>query len=148
MSTHTALTALYAANVAAAGSDYMWDGITGTQSCPRGDAFPGLVAFLAIAQQGICAACGDEFGSETLNVCHIVSQGPRKRGYVAGNLYLGHRGCNETDITYGAAVPLASLIRADLIPTTYPTRADMLALATAHDRKSDRAARRAAAMAG
>lgn len=118
-----------AANLALAGADFQWTGI-GNASRPRSDAFPGLVAWLAMAQNGVCAACGEAFGGEVLNVNHLVSQGKSQRGYVPGNLYLGHRTCNEIDAeTFGAVVPLESLARPDLVPGDYPTRATMLAMA-------------------
>ena len=140
------LSSLLAVNVTAAGTDYEWTTSPIACSRPRSDAMRGLVAWLAVCQEGMCAACGLPFNGETLNINHIVSQGTKDRGYVAGNIYLGHRVCNETDSEiYGRIVPIASLIRADLIPTDYPTRGTMLAYAaSASNAKADRAAMRAA----
>lgn len=133
------------ANLALAGEDFQWVGVANA-SRPRSDAFPGLVAWLAMAQNGTCAACGEAFGGELLNVNHLVSQGKSQRGYVAGNLYLGHRTCNEIDAeVYGAVVPLGSLARPDLVPADYPTRATMLTYAgKASDTKARRMADRRA----
>ncbi len=136
------IASLLAVNTAQAGTDFEWSTATLACSRPRSDAMRGLVAWLGEQQEGMCVACGEAFGGETLNINHIVSQGTRDRGYVAGNIYLGHRVCNETDSeVYGRIVPLSSLIRADLVPTDYPTRATMLAYS---ERVTTNKARRAA----
>jgi len=143
----TALNALHALNVARAGDTYTWP--AGGTSRPRSDAFPGLLAWLAIEQNGICPACGDALGMELLNVNHLISQGKRQGGYVEGNIYLGHRECNELDAElFGMVVPVESLARPDMVATTYPTRATMLALAPSKGRKGDRRTARLARMAG
>lgn len=149
-----ALLDLYAVNRARAGADYEWSGVAGC-SRPKSDAAPGLVAWLRMRQEGLCAACGESLDSldgngraEVLNVNHVHSQGSKQRGYVGGNVYLGHRICNEIDSdVFGKSVPLESLERADLVPTDYPDRATMLAMVPAkRDAKAERSARRLARM--
>jgi len=120
--------------VALAGDDFLWTAYAGTQSYPAGDAFRGLVAILNTAQDGLCVACGEGLAGERTQVCHIVSGGPKGRGYVGGNLYLGHVDCNDLDReVYGAIVPLDSLVRADLILAERPSRSAMLAAVPTDD---------------
>lgn len=133
----------HAALVAMAGDDFLWTAYAGTQSYPAGDAFRGLVEILRDAQEGLCVACGEGLAGERTQVCHIVSGGPKGRGYVGGNLYLGHVDCNDIDReVYGTVVPLASLVRSDLILSERPTRAAMLAAVPTDDGSAK--ARRAA----
>lgn len=111
----------HAALVTMAGDDMMWDAAP-TCTLARVQVH-GLREYMRQAQQGMCAACGlalNEYGE----MCHIVSAGPKSRGWVAGNIYLGHMACNEADRQYGAIVPLSSLLRADLILTEWPDASD------------------------
>lgn len=133
--------------VTMAGDDNAWTGIDGC-SAPDGKAFAGYVALMRAAQEGLCAACGDALGNEAVEVCHVVGGG--RRGYVGGNQYLGHIGCNDMDAELGRNVPLASLIRADLIMAERPSRAACItATPTANgvsDAQVERNARRLANM--
>lgn len=126
-------------NTAQAGADFLWNSATVSNSRPRSDAFPGLRAWLIEAQAGVCAACGDMLDGE-IEVCHVVAardavkyartgndvDASGHRGYVAGNLYAGHRGCNVKDGKIGPVVPVAGFICPELVALTYPSRADML----------------------
>lgn len=151
------LTTAIAFNTAQAGADFSWDGATIANSRPRSDAFPGLRQWLREAQSGICPACGDELSGE-VEVCHVVAaRDARKyaangsdvdssanRGYVAGNLYLGHRGCNVDDANvFGPIVPAYGFDMPHLVALTYPSRADMLR-AVARENSADESERRTA----
>lgn len=122
------LATLHALNIAMAGDDFAWE--AGSKGRPQGGQ-AALLAWLMAQQDGICAACGEGNESgDVWQVCHIVSGGPNRRGYIAANVYGGHQTCNDADRdVFGAIVPLTSLVRADLVPTTYPTAADLSAYA-------------------
>lgn len=135
------LDTLHRLNIALAGTDFSWS--AGSKGRPQGGQ-AALLGWLLARQDGICAACGetDETG-DVWQVCHIVSGGPNRRGYIAGNVYAGHQTCNDADRDhYGAIVPLSSLVRVDVVPTTYPTAADLADYAP-----TDRAARYARRLA-
>lgn len=120
-----------------AGSDYSWrEGdrpVGGAPAGPNvkyGNARNGLRVLVWEAQEGICAACGDAVDIREMDVAHIVGNGgaPGKNGgYIAGNIYGAHPTCNDDDAKrFGAVVPPASLVRPDLVPLHYWSRADML----------------------
>lgn len=144
-------------NRAQAGADYLWNDATVRNSRPRTDAFPGLRAWLTEAQSGICAACGDALSGE-VEVCHVVAaRDPKKfertgsdidasasRGYVAGNLYVGHRGCNVYDAKrFGPVVPESGFMCPELVSLSYPSRADMLRAGMRADGKAEQERRNA-----
>jgi hypothetical protein len=107
----------HAALVTMAGTDFMWDAAP-TCTLARVQVH-GLREYMRQAQGGLCAACGmalNEYGE----MCHVVSAGPKSRGWVEGNIYLGHSACNEADRQHGAIVPLSSILRSDLILTEWP----------------------------
>lgn len=157
---HTMFSSLSAAivfNVAQAGRDYSWDGATVANSRPRSDAFPGLRQWLTEAQGGLCPACGDALSGE-VEVCHVVAardaakfartlsdvDSSSNRGYVAGNLYAGHRGCNVWDARhFGPVVPEHGFVLPDSVALTYPSRADMLRAAARADEAAEQERRNA-----
>lgn len=129
-----------------AGPDYKWthaDAPTQVDSKHR----RGLTMLLAAAQNGLCAACGDTLDGTT-ELCHIVASRVSGRGLMAGNVYAGHKGCNDDDAkVYGDIVPLDSMVRADLIPLAFPTRKACHAEADKADKvRADRRSRRMARM--
>ena len=139
------LTTLHTLNIAMAGDDFAW--CSGSKGRPQGGQ-AALLAWLMAQQGDVCAACGEgnEVG-DVWQVCHIVSGGPNRRGYIAGNVYAGHQTCNDADRdVYGAIVPLTSLVRADVVPVTYPTASDLRDYAPTD--RADRYARRLARRSG
>lgn len=141
------LTTLHTLNVAAAGASFDWAGYKGACARPQGGQ-AALLRYLTSVQGGVCAACGDDLNDGTaLEVCHLVSGGAKRRGYVPGNLYAGHKSCNDDDREcFGAIVPPESLARPDVVLTTRPTTADLEPFATTTT-TATLAARRAARMA-
>jgi hypothetical protein len=129
----------HAALVTAAGPTFAWDGIPSSR--PSSDIRSGLFAFLADYAGGTCAFCGDSLG-EGWQACHIVSGGKGRRGYLPGNLAAGCADCNDADRDAGEVVALATIMRPDLVPSAWPTNAELIALGKA--RKVAAEARRAA----
>lgn len=134
----TAYAATYAALVSLAGDDFTW---SGSYARPASDIRSGLFAFLADYAGGLCAFCGDDLG-EGWQACHIVSGGAGRRGYVPGNLAAGCADCNDADRDQGAIVALSTIMRADLIPTAWPTNTELRTMGQA--RKAEAEARRQA----
>ena len=128
----------HAALVAMAGASFDWNG---SHARPDTDVRSGLFAFLIDYSGGLCAFCGDDAGSDW-QACHIVSGGKGRRGYVPGNLAAGCADCNDADREQGAIVVLSTIMRADLIPTAWPTNTELRAMGKA--RKAAAEARRQA----
>lgn len=105
-----------------AGPDHAWEG---TGSRPTSDTRAGLFAFLADYANGICAFCG--MHSNNGEVCHIISAGPKRKGFVPANLVWGCLECNDIDGEAGgyADVEFDSIKRVDLIPTMWPTMSEL-----------------------
>lgn len=108
-----------------AGTDLMWNNGPLGKFGPLVGARPnsanrrGLQEFLTESQDGICAFCGEDGADE---MCHIVASGPERRGFVPGNIAMGHYACNRDQVTrYGAIVPMAGIARPDIVPTVWPT---------------------------
>ena len=119
---------------------YNWQGVPG---CSRFDANRrlgsrrlGATLWLMDAQQGTCPDCGTALDStaplgspERVEFCHIVSRGldastsDEGRGWIPGNLFLGHRRCNRMQQARGPVVMPEHLTRPDLIPSAdeWPT---------------------------
>lgn len=134
MLTHQTIDALVALSGGAA-SRYSWNGVGG---CSRFDANrrigsrrKGATLFLFRAQDGLCPDCGTALDS-TAEFCHIVSRGLDARtsdegkGWLPGNLFLGHRVCPNVDGTArgnkaqqarGPVVMPEHLLRPDVIPS-------------------------------
>jgi hypothetical protein len=55
----------------------------------------GLKAFLVQHQGGICPQCGNALRGP-VEFCHIVARGPKVKGFVEGNIFAGHPGCNAS----------------------------------------------------
>lgn len=143
----TTLETLHALAVAGAGSDFNWANERRACARPQGGQ-SNLLAWLTRAQDGVCAACGETLNDGTaLEVCHLVSGGPKRRGYVAGNLYAGHKSCNDDDRElFGYVVPVTSLARPDVVALTRPTTDDLATMVDTN-RGDMLAARRAARLA-
>lgn len=148
----TSLFALHSLAVALAGTDYMWNSPDAPSTLDSAHR-RGLTRILAHRQGWVCAACGDDMRGERYDLCHIVASRRTERGVMPGNAYVGHTSCNSDDdkryAVNGGVVPLASLVRSDVVQTVHPTRAECVR----HDRKGstvkrDRQARRDAALAG
>lgn len=115
---------------------YNWQGVPG---CARFDANrrlgskrAGARIFLADYQHNTCPDCGVGFDldasdalpmgdPERVEFCHVVSRGldaktsDEGRGWMAGNLFLGHRRCNKLQQARGPVVMPEHLTRPDLI---------------------------------
>lgn len=141
MNTATAAhTAAHTVALALAGDDFKWN----TADAPAqvdSKHRRGLTLLLLAAQGNVCAACGDA-ADGAMELCHIVASRVSGRGLMPGNVYVGHKGCNDDDSkVYGDVVPLSSLVRADVVPLSFPTRKACHGAADAAD--AVRAARRA-----
>ena len=118
--TYSTASALIAHLVTLAGTDLSWD-VPSARPTSREGYRAGLMTFLYTASQGICAFCGEDMAGEW-NVCHIVSGGRNRRGWIAGNVVAGCADCNQTDQTKGFnIVPASSILRFDLIPQEWPS---------------------------
>lgn len=129
----TNLDSLHTMNIAMAGAEFNWDNCQIKNGVPSGAEWRGYKAIMLAFQDNRCAACGERFtDSDIIEVCHIVAaQGKwnSKRGYVGGNVYLGHKECNKADaIVFGSIVPIWSLIdNGALVLPVRPTRGECLA---------------------
>lgn len=105
-----------------AGHDYSWP--AGGYR-PTSSARSGLFAFLKDYADSKCAFCGvhDEHGE----ACHLVSGGPKRKGYVAGNLAYGCRDCNELDADNGKVIAQETIKFPKLIPTVWPSIPELTA---------------------
>lgn len=138
-------TAAHAAAIALAGADFKWTNANAPKS-KRSDEIAGITDILANdIQGGLCVACGDVLDG-AIQLCHIVASRKSGFGIMAGNVYAGHVGCNDDDYkVFGDIVPLDSLVRADLIADSLPTRQASLArYAELQARREARRARRVA----
>lgn len=54
----------------------------------------GMLLWLHAAQGGICPTCGHALDVQYADLAHVVGSGPKRRGYVAGNIYAAHPSCN------------------------------------------------------
>lgn len=100
-----------------AGVDYLWEGVKGYRlsSDPRA----GLRLWLATVQNDTCAFCGDALGVDW-ELCHIVSGGPNKKGWLPGNIAAGCNVCNDIDAKAHAVIPFHTINRPELIPSEWP----------------------------
>lgn len=97
----------------------------------------GLKAFLVAEQGGICPQCGDALGA-TVEFCHIVARGPKVKGFVEGNIFAGHAGCNAStkpsydeqgNLQEGTEVlTVSDLKRPDLVVMAWPGTAVLKSL--------------------
>jgi hypothetical protein len=105
---------IIAENVALAGPDFTWAGVSGTSRVPN-TVRKELRADLAARQGFICFVCGDTLdGSAEFN--HIVSRGPGNKGWRVGNIAIGHSACNTRCKDAGPVVTLAQIARPDVVP--------------------------------
>lgn len=103
---------------AAAGEDFAWDnGIAGWK--PAGPVKVALREWLVSFQGGVCVFC--EAHDEALELCHIVSRGPKVKGFVAGNVAAGCTSCNARQKEAGPIVHLVDIARPDLIALDWPS---------------------------
>jgi len=119
-----------------AGDDFTYPGVTGDSRLPTrygkaGNPRIGLRLWLAVEQGGICPACGDAL-DESAEYFHIVSRGPQVRGFIPGNVIVAHSVCNTRAKDRGPIVWTADLARPDLVPLTWPARADLARLSPTH----------------
>ena len=112
-------------NVSLAGPDYLWEGEDGKGRFvrPRADLRGAIRFYLWTVAGGACPRCGHGVTYEESQTCHIVSRGPKLRGFVSGNLYAGHPECNERDKAYGPVIPAYMFARPELVALTWPTGA-------------------------
>jgi hypothetical protein len=106
-----------------AGYSLSWSipGPRGLGNRPSSAYRAGLRRYLVSAQDGRCAACGRELGSDA-QLCHIVARGPHRRGWHPGNIYAGHQQCNYDDRSYGDALPLTRFALPAIIPMAWPKK--------------------------
>lgn len=100
--------------VALAGPDFAWDGVKGC-SRPPSTYRKALRFDLIRRQSGICFACGDML-DESAEFCHIVSRGEKLRGWLPGNIAVGHAACNTRQKNRGPVVRVADMVRPDVVP--------------------------------
>lgn len=141
MNTATAAhTAAQTVAAALAGSDYRWTHADAPKQLDSKHR-RGLTLLLLAAQGNVCAACGD-FADGAMELCHLTASRVSGRGIMPGNVYVGHKGCNDDDNkVYGDIVPLSSLVRGDIVPVSFPTR--QACHVAADEADAVRAARRA-----
>lgn len=79
----------------------------------------GMREWLHAAQGGICPTCGGEVDAHIgSDLAHVVGSGPKRAGWVAGNIYLSHASCNvgvareawERGTRYGAGETRATYL--------------------------------------
>lgn len=83
-----------------AGADFMWDGVKGGSRPPS--SYLGTKGFrtllredIANRQGNVCPQCGDAL-TGAVEFCHVVSRGPKVRGFFPGNIFIGHAACNAS----------------------------------------------------
>ena len=119
-----------AALVARAGTDYSWPerGCTRPPSVWRSC----LKRYLYAVQGGMCFDCGEVADLDSLEFCHVVSRGPvatsdKGRGWVEGNIALGHRVCacgtrgNKAQQIRGPVVLPEHVTRPDIVADSWPS---------------------------
>lgn len=111
-----------------AGSDLLYVGVKGSSRFGN-DIRTKRRTDLLERQDGICPVCGEsgtERGAWEFN--HVVARGPKKLGFMPGNIFAGHSSCNaKTKPTYVDGVLVAGVevlwvehfARPDLIPTEW-----------------------------
>ena len=102
--------------VVAAGPAFTWDATTGT-SRPEVTLRAGITDFLREYAENLCAFCGED--ATTGEVCHLVSGGKGRKGWIETNLAWGCDDCNDIDGARGPVVSFATILRADLVPTSW-----------------------------
>lgn len=115
-----------------AGADFRWtatDDVRGGKGY-RLSSLPRLGLRLWLAQQADyrCVFCGhptpvfDPITGESIGeLCHIVSRGPDKRGWLAGNIGWGCSGCNDWQALRGPVVEFVGIAHPERIPTEWPS---------------------------
>lgn len=106
-----------------AGPDFSWAGVRGCGRPPssymgRKGIRQALRLDLIARQGGICFACGEVL-DDTAEFCHIVSRGPGIRGWLWGNVAIGHAVCNEAQKQRGPIVHMSDMARPDVVPTEW-----------------------------
>lgn len=102
-----------------------WQGV---KSCdrPAGSGIyawrKGLDRVLMRGQRGTCVQCGERL-DETAEFNHIVRRGPKGKGWLAGNIFLGHKACN--DLHAHRDLDIHDLARPDLLVMEWPARSLM-----------------------
>lgn len=107
--------------VTMAGRDLTWPLVKAAR--PHSDIRTALAKFLWEYANGICVFCDTPVSPDGSNMCHIVSSGGPKvrRGYVAGNLANGCKGCNDRHaLEFPHYVPLSEVKRPELVPVVWP----------------------------
>lgn len=112
-----------------AGPSYDWSGATGggrfSSSRQGVRKFRDIVrAMLHDLQGGVCPMCGGTMNRDNLptdgEFNHGVSQGPGKRGYFPGNVFLGHPACNtRAEREVGPVIRPADMVRPDVVATEW-----------------------------
>lgn len=78
--------------VALAGPTFSWD-VKGS-SRPASDVRTALRSDILARQGGICPQCGSE--ARNPEFCHIVARGPKVKGFLPGNIFVGCAACNAS----------------------------------------------------
>lgn len=126
MLTNTLVASLHAR----AGAAFDWAGTKSSR--PPSTWRSALKAHLYAAQDGRCFDCGNSDVIESLEFCHIVSRGnvatsDKGKGWVPGNIALGHRVCpcgtrgNKAQQMRGPIVLPEHITRPDLVAVEWPT---------------------------
>ena len=112
--------------VALAGPEFTYPGVRGG-SRPNGKARPALREWLRVAQGDRCAhiGCDVPLSVGTVELCHVVSRGPLVLGFLHGNLYAGHKGCNA-DAAAISPVLGPDVLDFALIADTFPGMTELI----------------------
>ena len=110
-----------------AGTDFQWEngplGKHGRRvgSRPNSAQRRALREYVETYANGQCVFCGtDTDGNGEL--CHVVASGPKRRGFVPGNIALGCYRCNRDQVErFGEIVPMSAILLPELVPSEWPT---------------------------
>lgn len=107
-----------------AGIDFQW----GRKfSRPKSDVRTGLRHFLWNYADGKCVFCANPIGTiEAMEMCHIVSAGDGRRGYLPGNIAAGCTRCNQTHAFLELdVIPISEILLPESVPMEWPSTVEL-----------------------
>jgi hypothetical protein len=109
---------------ALAGDDFDYAAVRGSDrpstSYNGGNPRMGLRTYLHAQQGGICVECGKPVALDVAETAHVVSRGPKVKGFMPGNLMALHPACNTAQKDRGPIVDPDTLARPDLVVMSWP----------------------------
>ena len=96
--------------------------------CLEIHGWPGpLREWLRVAQGDRCAhlGCDVPLSAGTVELCHVVSRGPLALGFLHGNLYAGHKGCNAEAAAISPVLG-PDVLDFSLIAETFPGMTELI----------------------